>query len=319
MANELHSSIDLNGGEIEAWAGDTGNSPYNWVLNGDMKLWQDSDARPGSWAGTETRISIAKETTYVKIGSNAIKLTANDAGGAGASVKEYTLNTIHADTWDKLKGKYVTVGFWYKANNVTDVDQQVNISDGTATSTLVLTNDDAWHFGTITRLLSESATYLVIRFYPKFDSLANTTAYIIVDGLCMFEGRKAYRWLPNPRDLIRHHTSSDIMDLSTNTVAPFFSNNRGHTMKIVSGGYHIYTAKSGTPNVQIGKLVGDTPTFDDDYYYTGAVVSDAKGHFEDLTASLLKTDVEDNNAVYGYISATGTGNIAVALELADYY
>jgi len=75
MANELHSSINLNGGEIEGWQGDTAGSPYNWILNGDMSLWQDDDARPCTWAGTETMVTITKTTatSNYKIGSYAEK------------------------------------------------------------------------------------------------------------------------------------------------------------------------------------------------------------------------------------------------------
>ena len=320
MSNELHSPIYLNeAGVVSGQKGDLGYGFGNLILNGDMTHWQDSDARPCAWGATESRLTISKETSGVKIGRNAAKFTCNDAAGASDSTAYYTIPSWFSN-WGYLKGRNLTVGLWYYCPSTNDMTQKISLQDGIGNTTSnALTCDNAWHYLTVTRAINSSATTIIVKVIAKSESTADTDDYVIIDGLCAYEGKVAAKWTPNPRDLIQHHAFTPLMNLASNDMQPIFTNQRGHSLKIVHAGYWVYGTVSGSPILDIGLIDSSATSYNDTYYAAIGVGAYNKGKQVGFTGSLNYTQLQDGDSIYGYIGTTGGGSVVVGLEMLDYY
>lgn len=169
-------------GTIETPAFNNTN-PNNLLINGDFKHWTAGDnVAPDNWVLAGIDVTIAKETSIVKLGLNSVKITRADWDCA-------LYQNIHeARGLEYWKGRAITYGCWVYA---TEADRVcLSIYDGnTLTYSPYHIGDSTWQWLTVTKIIPNDASLI------GADCLVingNTSAYF--SGAIAVEGTSAFAY-----------------------------------------------------------------------------------------------------------------------------
>jgi len=179
-------------GRVEAVAGDE-EWLYIAVLSGYTNLLSNGNFEAGDpptgWDAFSC--TAAQEATIIKVGSKSMKIhtaSANNPNVLQLDVSDYT----------KYKGKEVTLGFWYYCPSANAKPQHGRIGDGVDDAySLALTQDDAWHWTTITHTVNAGASRVRTYFYLGLDAEWDASDILYVDGATLVEGD----YVPEPENI----------------------------------------------------------------------------------------------------------------------
>jgi len=119
----------------------------------------------------------------VKLGTASMKIKSN--GGKWL----YGYQSI--PNYANYAGKTVTVGVWCYAPSTNDKEQQLKIEGGAGySSSGVITKDNAWHWVTLTHIISASPTTLQIQLFSNHSGTSDSDDVLYVDGAILVLGDK---------------------------------------------------------------------------------------------------------------------------------
>jgi hypothetical protein len=168
---------------------------FNYMPNSNFDLW----FRGWNYAGTYgSAATISQETTIVRRGQNAVRVTANAGSTDGNVMFQLTGDNVAA-----LRGKTIRFGAWVWIPNHANFDELnetvrpgvLILSNNGATSTTSGTNNNLWvrnewGFFTCEMTVQSDATTLYFFIYVNFGgSAAAGTEFIVVDSISVVEER----------------------------------------------------------------------------------------------------------------------------------
>lgn len=192
-----------------AWANIDTKSLVNLLENGDFEVGDP----PVGWAAAAA--TLASESTIIKIGSKALKMTCN---GAWGEARQQIAN------FERYKSRKVTIGAWCRAASGNDKNQILAIYDGVGTSVgIVIPKDDTYRWTTLTRTIDSGATEFQVIFYINYSSTPDTDDIFYASGAILVEGDSCPAFSPKPdQALICHHTAAY-------TISPYETGHVVHT------------------------------------------------------------------------------------------
>jgi hypothetical protein len=173
----------------------------NLLLNGAFKYWYSGTGSTpdGGWALLNA--TVARESTIVKVGDYSAKITCNgNYGRMYVDVADYLTKGI-----DYYANKTVTLGFWYYAPSGNDRTHKVAIESTINTD---FTDDDSWHWKTISHTFGDSPSSCEIKFYVDQAGNGDTDDILYIDGLMLVEGSIPFAYTEHKQDVVGMEVTS---------------------------------------------------------------------------------------------------------------
>jgi len=133
----------------------------------------ESGNPPDDWSASRCTLTQEGSIKVSGYGSYSSKVT-----GTATVGQAYAYQNI--PNWENYTGETITLGVWVWAPSAAGQDTQITIWDAVSSATTVCTQDDSWHFATVTKTIDEGASQLWLMLRVR-DS-GSTAEYAYFDG-----------------------------------------------------------------------------------------------------------------------------------------